>query len=228
MKISRFTAFADNEDPRVTRLGNPGYLGDVFPLSRVIALYFGMQAQPPVQRISRRRFAVPIEIVDYDSRWPALYDQHADRIKAALGASLISIAHYGSTSVPGCPAKAIIDIDVVVGDVHNEDGYIPQLEATGYRFLLREPGWHEHRFLVHDREDMYPANIHVWGSDREEADRHQLFRRRLINNPRDLEAYAVVKRQAALDSTASGEKMDQYTERKTQVIKDILARAPGS
>lgn len=185
-------------------------------------------APPPVERISHRRLPVPIEIVDYDAGWPGLYEEHAKRIGAALGKSMTSIAHYGSTSVPGCPAKAIIDIDVVVADVDDEDSYIRPLEAAGYRFLLREPGWHEHRFLVHDREDMYPANIHVWGSDCQEADRHQLFRRQLIKNPQDLEAYASVKRQAALDSTASGEKMDQYTDRKTEVIRDIMARARES
>lgn len=180
---------------------------------------------PDVQRVSHRRLPVPIVNVDYDDRWPALYEEHAQRIGAALGNSLISIAHYGSTSVPGCPAKAIIDIDVVVADVHDEDSYICPLEIAGYRFLLREPGWHEHRFLVHDQEDMYPANIHVWGPDRTEADRHELFRRHLIRNPHDLEVYAAVKRQAAIASTASGEKMDQYTERKTQVIQEIMTRA---
>jgi GrpB-like predicted nucleotidyltransferase (UPF0157 family) len=56
-----------------------------------------------------------IEIVDYDPRWPALFDDEAKRLRATLDPSLIvGLEHFGSTSIPGLSAKPIIDIPIAV------------------------------------------------------------------------------------------------------------------
>jgi len=69
------------------------------------------------------------------------------RIRAALGARALQVAHVGSTSVPGLAAKPIIDIVLVVNDSAAEADYVPELQAVGYQFQVREPEWYEHRFL---------------------------------------------------------------------------------
>jgi len=53
----------------------------------------------------------------------------------------------GSTSVPGLPAKPIIDVLLVVADSAEETEYAAALEQAGYRLHIREPGWHEHRMF---------------------------------------------------------------------------------
>jgi GrpB-like predicted nucleotidyltransferase (UPF0157 family) len=53
--------------------------------------------------------AAPVVIVDYDPRWPAIFDMHRARLAAALGALAERIEHVGSTAVPGLAAKPIID-----------------------------------------------------------------------------------------------------------------------
>jgi GrpB-like predicted nucleotidyltransferase (UPF0157 family) len=55
--------------------------------------------------LSRRKL-----IVDYDPRWPELYEHEADRIQVALDCRTLRIEHVGLTSVPGLVAKSIIDI----------------------------------------------------------------------------------------------------------------------
>src|SRR6201999_131891 len=56
-----------------------------------------------------------VEIVNYDPRWPALFDEEAERLRAALDPSLIiGLEHFGSTSIPGLSAKPIIDILIAV------------------------------------------------------------------------------------------------------------------
>ncbi len=57
-----------------------------------------------------------IEIVDYDARWPAKFQQLANTIATTLGKTALQIEHIGSTSVPGLGAKPIIDILLVVAD----------------------------------------------------------------------------------------------------------------
>ena len=56
-----------------------------------------------------------VEIVDYDPRWPALFDEEAKRLRAILDPALIvGLEHFGSTAIPGLSAKPIIDILIAV------------------------------------------------------------------------------------------------------------------
>ncbi|MFY0567948.1 GrpB family protein [Archangium lansingense] len=76
-----------------------------------------------------------IEVVPYDPAWPDAFEELAARIRAALGDVALSLEHVGSTSVPGLPAKPIIDIDLTVPDSRDEAAYRPALEAAGFPVL---------------------------------------------------------------------------------------------
>ena len=54
--------------------------------------------------------SAPILLVAYDPTWPDRFQHEAERIRRALGEQALRIEHVGSTSVPGLPAKPIIDI----------------------------------------------------------------------------------------------------------------------
>jgi len=62
----------------------------------------------------------PITLVEYDPRWPALFDREAARIREVLGDTPVRVEHVGSTSVPGMAAKPIIDIVLAVPDSSDE------------------------------------------------------------------------------------------------------------
>ncbi|RFU74944.1 domain containing [Trichoderma arundinaceum] len=175
-----------------------------------------------VQRIAHRRVKNVIKIVEPDPSWPQTFELLKSRIVSALGPTAVSVEHVGSTSVPDLPAKPIIDIDLTVKDVLDEASYVPQLEAVGFHFLLREPGWHEHRFFC----EYEPAtNLHVFGPDCSEAARHKIFRDWLRKAPADRDMYAALKREASEASRTANESMDEYTERKNDCVKQILDRA---
>ena len=78
-----------------------------------------------------RPLAGPIELHDYDPRWPGQYAEHAARVRAALGERAIRIEHVGSTAVPGLAAKPIIDIVLEVPDSADEAAYVGDLEMPG-------------------------------------------------------------------------------------------------
>jgi GrpB-like predicted nucleotidyltransferase (UPF0157 family) len=166
--------------------------------------------------------AVGIEMTDPDPAWPQQYDVIASRIRDALGWRALQLDHVGSTSVPGLPAKPVIDIDLTVADPGDEQHYVPALEATGFRLTIREPWWYGHRVL---RSDEPRCNLHVFGFDSPESVRHRIFRDWLRGNPAERDRYAAVKRQAAADANAAGEHVMQYNARKQQVIRDIYHRA---
>lgn len=173
-----------------------------------------------IQRVSTR-VKKPLAIVEWDPAWAARFQTIAQRIRGALGDQALSIGHVGSTSVPGLPAKDVIDVDVVVVDPTQEDSYVPLLEAAGFQFLHREPKWHQHRFF--GLAEPY-ANIHVFGPDSPELIRHRLFREWLVTHQDDRELYVRAKRQAAAAATLAGETEMQYNDRKESVIRDILSR----
>jgi GrpB-like predicted nucleotidyltransferase (UPF0157 family) len=188
-----------------------------------------------VERISFRKVKPSLDIVDPDPTWPSTYAVFASRIVAALGppsspngtepgtSHLISVSHVGSTSVPGLPAKAIIDIDVVVPDINDESAYVPALESQGFQFMFREPKWYSHRYFT-TAEPMF-AQLHVWGPACAETERHRIFKEWLIENVEDRELYARTKKECSEASKLNGESMQEYTNRKEGVIRDILHRA---
>ncbi|KAL7939146.1 grpb/dephospho-CoA kinase [Trichoderma chlorosporum] len=175
-----------------------------------------------VERVAHRRIKFPIEIVEPDPSWPEAFNAFKSSIVSALGPTLVSLEHVGSTSVPGLPAKPVIDMDLTVVDVLDEASYVPQLEAAGFHFLFREPGWHQHRFLVGYEPS---ANLHVFGPDCSETVRHKIFRDWLRKTPADREQYGAVKKVAAEASRKANETMNEYNDRKNDTIQQILDRA---
>ncbi|KAK9365664.1 grpb/dephospho-CoA kinase [Lipomyces kononenkoae] len=178
-----------------------------------------------VERIASRTVTPPITIVEPNPEWPQRFEQVKERIQNALGPLILDIAHAGSTSVPGLPAKDIIDVDLSLKDGMDEPSYVKSLEQAGFKFLLREPRWHQHRFFVENWPNAYHVNVHVWGPDSPEVARHRIFRDWLLKAPADLELYAKVKREAAEQTAVAGDSVMDYNQRKEKTIREILARA---
>ncbi|KUL89422.1 hypothetical protein ZTR_04442 [Talaromyces verruculosus] len=111
-----------------------------------------------IEQISHRLDKL-IAIIEYDPIWTKQFSIVCQRIYQALGSRVLAIEHIGSTSVPGLPAKAVIDIDFVIADPTQETDYVPALEAVGFQFVFREPFWYDHRFF--GLEEPY-ANVHVF------------------------------------------------------------------
>ena len=175
-----------------------------------------------VERIAHRKKPYTISIVEPNPRWPQQYLEAKARIESVL--EFLEIHHVGSTSVPNLPAKDIIDIDLVVEDITDEASYVPQLEKAGFRFLLREPKWHNHRFFVGEDGD-FLVNLHVFGPECAEVERHKIFRDWLRSHAEDRELYAKVKRECAEATVKGGESMQEYTDRKDGTIEEIRQRA---
>lgn len=164
----------------------------------------------------------PITLVDYDPRWPVLFDREADRIRAALGDTAVQVEHAGSTSVPGLAAKPIIDIVLAVPDSADEPSYVPAMQAAGYVLWVREPDWFEHRMFKGPDTDV---NLHVFTAGSTEIGRMLLFRDWLRGNEADREAYLRVKRDLA---SRTWRHVQHYADAKTAIVQEILSRARAS
>ncbi len=176
-----------------------------------------------VERVNPRRELLPLAIEEpKEEEWLRRFAILEARIQAALGDKALTISHVGSTSVPGLPAKDVIDIDLTVADIDDEDSYVPALAAQGFHFRNREPLWHKHHYFISYSENW--CNLHVWGPGCAEAVRHLLMRDWLREHKEDREAYARVKRQAAAATNDVGESVMDYNLRKEGWIRDLLER----
>ena len=161
----------------------------------------------------------PIVLVEYDPAWPGLYEREEARIRNALGDRALLVEHVGSTSVPGLPAKPIVDIVLVVGDSSDEVDYVPRLEAAGYVLRIREPDWYEHRMFKGPDTNV---NVHVYSEGCEEIERYLLFRDWLRRDPVDRERYEQAKWELA---ERDWKFVQNYADAKSEIVEEIIARA---
>ena len=160
-----------------------------------------------------------IVVEDYDPAWPVRYEREAARILGALSDRAVRLEHAGSTSVPGLPAKPIIDIVLAVPDSAAEGAYVPDLEAAGYILRLREPDWFEHRLL---RTPDRGVHLHVFSAECSETERMVRFRDHLRADAADRDLYARAKRELA---ARDWKYMQQYADAKSEVVAEIMSRA---
>jgi len=165
--------------------------------------------------------SAPILLVAYDPAWPGRFEHEAERIRRTLGKKALRVEHVGSTSVPGLPAKPIIDVLLVVSASANETEYATSLEGAGYKLHVREPGWYEHRMFKGPENDV---NLHVFSLGSPEIERMLAFRDWLRTNEDDRELYARSKRALAAQEWKYTQ---NYADAKTPVIEEIMSRVRG-
>ena len=161
----------------------------------------------------------PVTLASYNPEWPRLYEREADRIRSVLGDRVLLLEHIGSTSVPGLAAKPIIDILLVVADPADEPDYISPLERAGYRLVIREPDWHQHRVLKGPDTNI---NLHVHPPGSPEIEANLRFRDHLRADQADRGLYERVKRELAGRRWTY---IQEYADAKTEVITTIMERA---
>jgi GrpB-like predicted nucleotidyltransferase (UPF0157 family) len=160
-----------------------------------------------------------IYLAPYDPAWPSLFTRLKKQIQEALRDDMLLLEHVGSTSVPGLPAKPIIDMVMAVADSSDEASYVKLLEEMGYTLRIREPDWYEHRLL---KPPQVPGNLHVFSVGCPEIEQMVLFRDWLRNHTDDRTLYEATKRELA---ARTWKYTQNYADAKSEVVQSILARA---
>lgn len=167
----------------------------------------------------------PIEVLDYDPRWPGLFAEETPGLRSAFGASLIALEHVGSTAVPGLPARPVIDIQAVVRTLAEASAVVPALAALGWEqgIFARDP---ERRlfFKKFTAERVLSHHLHIYEAGHPAAKEHIIFRDILRHNPGEAQRYLDLK-----NALAQRYKHDRiaYSHAKTEYVEAALARALG-
>lgn len=158
-----------------------------------------------------------IIVVDYDPKWPHLFETLRGRIWSAVADIAISIEHVGSTSVPGLAAKPVIDMDVVVAERDVALG-IARLTSLGYchRGDLGVP----QREAFHARPGSPPHHLYLCPSTSSALANHLAVRNHLRANPSVAQAYGGLKKRLAVDFAHD---IEGYVDGKTSFLLGILS-----
>jgi GrpB-like predicted nucleotidyltransferase (UPF0157 family) len=144
-----------------------------------------------------------IEIVDPRQDWDVEFRTIAEPLRSALGDLALRIDHIGSTSVPGLPAKDVIDIQVTVADLDREaiSGALAPLGYTRRFDIDRDhvppmadptpEQWQKLYFRA--PEHQRASHLHVRQQGRPNQRYALLFRDYLRANPAAAGAYAEIK-----------------------------------
>ncbi|CAM4421452.1 GrpB-like predicted nucleotidyltransferase (UPF0157 family) [Paenibacillus endophyticus] len=132
------------------------------------------------------------EIMPWTENWNERFQTESHILAAVLEKEMIEIHHIGSTSVKQIGfAKPIIDLLVVVKNIHNLDAYNNQLESFGYT-PRGENGMTGRRYFIKGgQQRTHHVHCHQLGDVR--IDIHLNFKQYMIKHPDDAKAYGELK-----------------------------------
>ena len=163
---------------------------------------------------------VPVLIVDYDPKWPAIYEEEKATILRAIGNKVIAIEHVGSTAVLGLGGKPIIDIMVAVRRLADAEECVEPLGAVGYDY--RPEASTKDRLFFNKGPPEAHRHLHVTEEESDSWWRHLLFRDFLRSHPDIARQYYDLKEELAARFRYDRE---AYTEAKTPFINSVVDRA---
>ncbi|HEY5259626.1 MAG TPA: GrpB family protein, partial [Rhabdochlamydiaceae bacterium] len=159
--------------------------------------------------------ARPVLVIPYQKSWPHAFEEEAQKLKKGFSSLPSHFYHIGSTSIPGCSAKPIVDILGVVADVTRVDDFNAVLFEQGFE-PLGEYGMKQRRFFR--KRSGVQVNVHIFEDTDPEVERHLRFCDYLRRHPDAVKAYCELKSKLAEQFTLD---RGRYTLGKEKFIKTI-------
>lgn len=161
-----------------------------------------------------------VKLQPYNPQWPRLFLEEKARLEQTLGSHTLDIQHIGSTSIPGLPAKPILDIGVAVASFEEARVCIAPLEQIGYHYRGELGIAGRHYFVKGD--PVVTHHLHLLEITSEDWKNHLAFRDYLTHHPELAREYAELKLGLAAQR---GIDREQYLAAKDPFIRRILALA---
>lgn len=168
-----------------------------------------------------------VQLAPHNPGWAELFEKERTLIQNVFGDTIIAIEHVGSTSIPGIPAKPIIDINIGVTSLEVAREMRDRFEMIGYEYRPFKPGVNieglvDQELYVRGPESLRTHYVHVaeYGSDF--WNRSLLFRDYLRKHPDWAQKYGDLKVSLA-DIYPNARK--EYSNGKEELILQILEMA---
>jgi GrpB-like predicted nucleotidyltransferase (UPF0157 family) len=157
--------------------------------------------------------------VDYDPQWKDEFERVKTYLNSLLKDHVIAIEHVGSTSVIGCAAKPILDIDLVIENSDDFDSVKMILESVGFAHRGNQ-GIEGREVFKRLFEDGFMAyHLYCCQKDALELLRHISLKNYLNDHPKVRDEYGELKKRLAL---MFPEQILDYMEGKDDFVKQML------
>jgi GrpB-like predicted nucleotidyltransferase (UPF0157 family) len=159
-----------------------------------------------------------IELVSYDSTWPARFAEEAARLSRACGKGVLRIDHVGSTSIPGLAAKPIIDVQMTVDTLAPLVDWGVRLARLSYTHYP-SPDDVEYPFFHRPTEWPHTHHVHLCVPDSGIGRATLALRDYLRDHPAERDAYAIEKRRlASLHVGETADRREAYASAKSPFL----------
>jgi len=160
-----------------------------------------------------------LRLAPYEPNWPLLFLAEKERLFASLGNYILDVQHIGSTSIPGMPAKPILDIGVAVTNFEEAARCVPLMKQLGYQYKGENGIPRRHYFV---KGDPRTHHLHMLEIESEEWKHHLFFRDYLRANSASAQAYAKLKQELASQFASD---RHAYQNGKDSFIQTVLHQA---
>lgn len=160
---------------------------------------------------------------EYDTNWKLKFEAIKEKLIHVFANEVISIEHFGSTSVESMLAKPIIDVLVIVKDINKVDSYNEEMLELGY-IAKGENGIVNRRYFQKLADDgvNHLEHIHCYQVGNEKAKAEIMFRDYLRSSESARNKYSKLKLEAAKIFENDPEKYQEY---KSNLIEQLTKEA---
>lgn len=158
-----------------------------------------------------------VKILPHQAAWHSNFEKQKEQILALKNKHVCAVEHVGSTSIPGMPAKPIIDIILGIDKYRNKGRLVKDLARIGFEFRF-EPRRYQSLFVKtsNGRETHYLKILRYkgnwWNQD-------LAFKDKLMNDKRSFEMYRKLKLKSGREFAGNRK---EYTRSKSGLIARIL------
>lgn len=180
-------------------------------------------------RLRRPRPRTAPRLVPYDDTWQAQAARALARVRRAAGEHTVRADHIGSTSVPGLPAKDVLDLQLTVSTLDDADAVADAVSEAG--FIRAEGDWWDEpqdgsvqswpKRFHYGADPSRPVNLHVRSLETPAWRRSLVFAAWMRANPAERDAYATLKNELA----GAHDTFDAYTAAKQGWVNAAFRRA---
>lgn len=161
-----------------------------------------------------------VKVVAYDPAWAHAYGQERARLAQALPPQGALIEHIGSTSVPGLPAKPILDIAVLVQGIDDVPAMHKALLDLGYIYRGDKGQDGGHVYVFDAKPQVRTTHVHLIVEADPQWQAYLQFRDALRSDDETRQAYARLKADLAMQYP---DNRRAYTGGKTTFVNQVLA-----
>jgi GrpB-like predicted nucleotidyltransferase (UPF0157 family) len=166
----------------------------------------------------------PVHLAEHDQAWPGRFAEQQARVTGILGPWLAApIEHIGSTSVPGLPAKPVIDMLAPVRSLADAREAVAPLTREGWLFWPDDPCRDYRLWFLRPRPEARTHHLHLIEHDDPHARALIAFRDALRTEPGLRADYADLKDRLARQYRQN---RNSYTNAKSEFVARVL-RAAG-